>query len=619
MKAIKDAFMLLRGYELILKGISMFKKYLFAAALIILFFSEINAQSYKYIETDHFKIIYEDNLYKYAARIALIAEKHYAPLTKSQKWIPYSKVKIVLTDDMDVSNGYATPSPDNIIRIYLKSPQPSDTIGNMNNWLESVFVHEFTHILNMDKRYGFWRFIYIFTGRFLAFPNALVPMWQLEGNAVYNESQLENSGRLSSSLARMIVRTDILAGNDRSLAEAANDHAGWPGGNVAYLYGAFFVNYMNSAYFEKGQFADQFEINAHNIFPFQMYGNFREQYGASLPDAWNEWKKFQLAEFENEKNKIESSGITKFNLICPYMFNSGNPRFESDNTVYYVKDSPYTGESIRYRRLNSKFIYDNKIADSAYCQSLAVESGNLYYNSLEIYENSRLYYDLKKTGKESESLRKKRSSWIDVKNGKVCMISEDAGKYFLSVCGSSFKDEKILLESAVQLSHCRFSPDGIKIAYSMRDEDNQGKTIIAVLNLEDSTVTKYFVKGSFCMFPAWKNDSELVFSSDRTGIFNLYELNIKTARAARLTNVLTGAFSSDVSPNEKKIAFSVYGDGGYGVGLMNYPSSIESFSMEKDLSSDKASDNEDDSETDFKEKKYYSLFNVTPWMWLFLL
>ncbi|MBP7902117.1 MAG: PD40 domain-containing protein [Spirochaetes bacterium] len=596
----------------------MFKKYFFAAVLLVLGICEINAASYKYIETDHFKIIYEDNLYIYAARLAVIAEQHYFPLTDSQKWIPYSKIKIVVTDDMDISNGYATPSPDNIIRIYLKSPQPSDTIGNMNNWLESVFVHEFTHILNMDKRYGFWRFLYIFTGRFAAFPNALVPLWQLEGNAVYNESQLENSGRLSSSIASMIVRTDFLAGNDRSLSEAANDHAGWPGGNVAYLYGAYFVNYMNSAYFEKGQFADQFEINAHNIFPFQMYGNFRDQYGASLSDTWNEWKKFQLAEFKNEKLKIESSGITKFSLICPYMFNSGNPRFKSENSIYYVKDSPYTGESIRLRRLMSKFNFDNKIEDSTYCQSFAVDGGNIYYNSLEIYNNSRIYYDLKKTGSESASLSKKRSSWIDAKNGKVCMITEDAGKYLLSICGSDFKDEKILLESAVQISHCRFSPDGRRIAFSMREKSNQGKTVIAVFNLEDSAVSKYFINKSFCMFPSWKNNYEIVFSSDKTGIFNLYEMNIETARAARLTNLLTGAFSSDVSPDGEKLAFTVYGDGGYGVGIMDYPSSFESFSMEKMYTKNKISADENEYSGNFKEKKYYSLFNVTPWMWLFL-
>ncbi|HOF32626.1 MAG TPA: hypothetical protein PK624_00120 [Spirochaetota bacterium] len=596
----------------------MFRKIMFAAFFMICSFGVIHAASYKYIETDHFKIIYEDNLYKYAARLALISEKHYPALTKSQKWIPYSKVKIVLTDDMDISNGYATPSPDNIIRIYLKSPQPEDTIGNMNNWLESVFVHEFTHILNMDKRYGFWRFIYIFTGRFVAFPNAIVPLWQLEGNAVYSESQLENSGRLSSSLARMIVRTDFLAGNDRSLSEAANSHAGWPGGNIAYLYGAYFVNYMNSAYFEKGQFAEQFEINAHNIFPFQMYGNFRKQYGASLLDTWDEWKRFQLAEFTNEKAKIESAGISKFYLVCPYSFNSGNPRFESDSALYYVKDSPHTGESIRFRKLNSKFLYDKKIEDTVYCQSFAGEDGNLYYNSLELYGNSRLYYDLKKSGKESASVRKKRSSWIDVKNGKVCMISEDAGKYVLSVCGSDFKNEKILLESFVQISHCRFSPDGKKIAYSMRDKENQGKTVIAVLNIEDLKVSKYSIRGSFCMFPAWKNDSELVFSSDRTGIFNLYELKIKSGTASRLTNLLTGAFSSDVSPNGNKLAFTVFGDGGYGVGIMNYPAAAESFPMEKSFSADNSIESDNAAEAVFEEKKYYSLFNVSPWMWLFL-
>ena len=61
-------------------------------------------------------------------------------------------------------------------------------------------------------------------------------------------------------------------------------------------------------------------------------------------------------------------------------------------------------------------------------------------------------------------------------------------------------------------------------------------------------------------------DKSLIFSDDRTGIFNLY-VKDETSEGY-ITDLVGGAFKPDIS-NDKKIAFSIFIDGGYKLALMN--------------------------------------------------
>jgi hypothetical protein len=61
------------------------------------------------------------------------------------------------------------------------------------------------------------------------------------------------------------------------------------------------------------------------------------------------------------------------------------------------------------------------------------------------------------------------------------------------------------------------------------------------------------------MTPAWSPDGRYVlFSSDRTGIPNLYAYDTRGGATMQVTNVLTGAFQPDVSPDGRWIAFQYY-------------------------------------------------------------
>jgi Tol biopolymer transport system component len=69
--------------------------------------------------------------------------------------------------------------------------------------------------------------------------------------------------------------------------------------------------------------------------------------------------------------------------------------------------------------------------------------------------------------------------------------------------------------------------------------------------------------------PVWSADGrEVIFTSDVSGIFNLYAIDLETRRVRQLTNVVGGAFNPSVNP-EGKVAFAAYGAQGYEIRQVN--------------------------------------------------
>src|SRR6266850_6522352 len=60
----------------------------------------------------------------------------------------------------------------------------------------------------------------------------------------------------------------------------------------------------------------------------------------------------------------------------------------------------------------------------------------------------------------------------------------------------------------------------------------------------------------------------MVYSSDKTGIFNIYRLNLGSKESVQLTNVLGGAFMPAVNA-AGQLAFASYTSSGYKIALMN--------------------------------------------------
>jgi hypothetical protein len=108
----------------------------------------------------------------------------------------------------------------------------------------------------------------------------------------------------------------------------------------------------------------------------------------------------------------------------------------------------------------------------------------------------------------------------------------------------------------------RWSPTGDRISASRWSTG--GLSEIVVLDAGGTEIVRITSDRAVDRDPAWSPDGRyLVFSSDRTGIFNLFAHELETGAIWQVTNVLTGAFQPDVSPDGAWIAFSSYAVDGY--------------------------------------------------------
>ena len=188
--------------------------------------------------TAHFDIHAHQGEEALARRLAAIAERVYQRFA-AELGRPRGRVHVILVDQTDLSNGWATPFPYNAIEITAVAPPPESIIGNTTDWLEIAFTHEYTHILHLDRTRGFMQGVRRIFGRVpVAFPNAFLPIWQIEGIATYEESRLTGEGRVPAGDFRAIVDVAAARGKFEPIDRVSGGLSDWPLGHGAYAYGA---------------------------------------------------------------------------------------------------------------------------------------------------------------------------------------------------------------------------------------------------------------------------------------------------------------------------------------------------------------------------------------------
>ena len=126
--------------------------------------------------TEHFRIHFHGGEEQVAEEMALVAERAFDIMTEELKWTPDLPTEIVLIDNTDIANGYATYLPFNTIVIYITAPDGNSTLSLYEDWNEAIFTHELTHILHMDTIEGATVVFRKILGKIVAI-NGLVPGW----------------------------------------------------------------------------------------------------------------------------------------------------------------------------------------------------------------------------------------------------------------------------------------------------------------------------------------------------------------------------------------------------------------------------------------------------------
>ncbi len=205
------------------------------------------ADDWKSAETPHFRVHYRADLRARAERVAAVAERVYPRITQQLKWEPRGRTEVVVFDEFDLANGFSSPLPFNTLGIFLASPDDGELLDN-SAWLELVIAHEFTHTVHLDKVRGAPQVLQWIFGRVpLLFPNALQPLWSVEGLAVANEGDVAaGRGRLRGPMWEALLRIEREQGFKR-LAEINASGRAWPI-SKPYLYGAYFYEFLARRY-----------------------------------------------------------------------------------------------------------------------------------------------------------------------------------------------------------------------------------------------------------------------------------------------------------------------------------------------------------------------------------
>jgi WD40 repeat protein len=538
---------------------------------------------WKSIKTEHFRIYYHQGLENYAQRAGVLTEEIYPVMVKRIGWKPARRTDILLVDNIDMANGYATPFPYNKICIFVNRPEPNSGMSNFDEWFRLIFTHEFTHILNLDTVHDGPLLLRKIIGR-ACFPNLFQPIWIIEGNAVYNES-LGGYGRNNSKYTDMIFRTAVGADGLRPMSHASSFPRAWPGGRVPYLYGAAFVQYLENEY-GKGKMANVFHENAGCslpyydntvpcIFPF-LNTNAEKVYNRSFPVLWKEWQYKITLKFKKQIEAIKKIGVTSSNQISRENTNSTLPGFSNDGkSVYYIESSARSySKLMRYDLSKKKSIELTRVN---YPQSLSVVSDNLIYLSdIEFYRSFSIFYDayIYFPGNYFQKTKGERINYIDGNKKGMVFLKKKSDHYTLYYEDKKSKKTIVLIKNSyIQLADIKLSNNNKYCVFTMKSD--REKSDIAMISIESREVTRLTNDKYNNITPVFSSDDEsIIFSSDKTDVYNLYEYNLKTGKVDRITNLLGGAFNPDNSHDGKKIVFASYGAKGHSISILDRPGKI---------------------------------------------
>lgn len=557
-------------------------------ALLLSFGANAGAQidpslHWRTLKTEHFRVSFSDGLEEVARRAAGSAERAYSNLSK-ELHPPRGPIRLVVADNVDFSNGFATPFPYNRIVIYARPPIDGGALRFVDDWLDLVVVHELAHIFHLDRARGLWALGQKIFGRNpLLIPGAYLPAWIPEGLAVYYESKLTGSGRLVGTEFDATVRAHGLSGSlPPNAASISIGSTGFPLGNSVYVFGSAIMKKLAAR--DPDGMRKYVDGTAAWLVPFMINSNAKRAFGISFDSAYRVWS-----------DSIRGEGL-RLRTTMPLVKQAVNggwfaerPRWLNNDEVRWVSASPKelpglnafdtrTGTTTRLARLNTTdanttlpdgrrvFTQQEQLDPYTNRSDLYVEA--VPGSTRRVTVGARL---IQSDARICESGTGQSGSSIEPRSlGDICVVAVQivpAGSKLVHVRinGSTLQAEirQLTPASTDELySEPRWSHGGDRIVAS--HWSRSGLSAIDILDAGGRIVLKSIGRSrAINAAPAWgPGDSTIYFTSDRSGASAIYRASVATGALERVATSPTGLFESEPSPDGRRLAtFQLANDG----------------------------------------------------------
>ncbi|HKN57652.1 MAG TPA: hypothetical protein VJV97_02310, partial [Gemmatimonadaceae bacterium] len=521
-------------------------------------------EHWRTLHTRHFRVHFTPAVEEEARRAAVNAERAYTELS-TELVPPRGTIDLVVSDNVDYVNGYATPFPSNRIVVYAHPPTDASGLRNYDDWNALVVTHELTHIFHLDRSRGIWRFAQAIFGRNpLLFPNLYEPRWVLEGLAVYFESRLTGVGRLESSEHSMMARAAALANRVPTLQELSPGTSRFPGGEVIYVYGSLLFDYLSRTR-GPGSVREFVERGAKTPIPFILTVTSRSAFGISFQTAWRQWSDSVLREMRKPHDVMPGwRQLTNAGRVALF------PRWLGDTALIYGGDKgremPAAYEvalSGRERNLGRR---------NASSPNVRMPDGSLLFSQPDYLDPYHIRNDLyvQRKGRQIRLTTGARLTAPDVRaDGEIVAIQDMPATDRLVRVSRNGRDLMPITEASldVQWSDPRWSPDGSRIA-AVRQ--SRGRSEIVLLNSDGKMLDSFGATRAINSSPSWSPDGRRVFfSSERSGSPQIYVGDVTTfaPTVGRISDAPTGVFAPEVSPDETQLATLLFKADGFHLGV----------------------------------------------------
>ena len=518
------------------------------------------------LHSPHFHLHYHEGLEEMARETLSLAEAVHKKLSKDLQWTPAEPVNLVLTDEFDLSNGMASPLPSNWIMLFTTPPDDLNSLEDYASWMELLLIHEYTHILHLDKVRGAPSTLQNVFGRLpLLFPNVYQPTWMVEGYATYIETDKKRGvGRGQSSLYDAMMRAELLHGL-KPIRQVNQPLASWPSGTAYYLYGVHFYQFLEHTY-GKSRIQGLIENYSDNILPFFINNNASLVLGKDLSDLWDDFEKYLEQKYRPQINKIKKQGLVEGKQLSTDGYFTSQLKVLPDGRAYYIS---YNGERHTALMMIDQAGEIHRLRNVNFGTRIDVhpKAGVLLIQP-ERCHNGPIYYDLYRVDLDGGDLdqltdcaRYRNAAWSP-DGRQILAVHNKAGKNELHLLEMA-QDRKTVLWSGVQwdvVGALDWSPDGKQVVAQVWR--NKSGWNLEQFDLQTRRWTKLTQDAAIEGHPQYTPDGKaVVFTSEHGGVYNIRRRNLATGKVETLTNVLTGALSPGISTKGELFYLGYTGEG----------------------------------------------------------
>lgn len=522
---------------------------------------------WKQIHTNHFHLIFPAEYTERAAYIADVLEYSYDAVGAGLEHRP-RKVPVIIHNRTVVSNGFVSWAPARI-ELFTNPPPGND----VHNWHERLAIHEFRHVVQIDKlNQGITGVLAFLFGEHAtgAMLGLFLPMWFLEGDAVATETALTYGGRGRQPHFEQGLRAQVMEQGiysfDKAMLGSLKDHV-----PNHYELGYQLVASARTLYGREiwSKSLDNIARKPYTLYPkdiavkrltgLSIGGHYRKAF-KSLDSAWTV-----------QMQQHDYTSYTRFSHDNQLFTNYRSPTFLNDTSLLFLKtglqDIPrvvMVNTDGRERTLFTPGFYNAEIfsvgGDIVAWAELRNDPRWEHRSWSEVHT-----YDIATGNKHRITQGTRYFSPAVSPNGRQIAVTEVSAvdEHALVILDASTGMDIMRLASPenAYLMHPAWHPGGRSLSAIVQDED--GKRIV-VFDLTDGTHTALFDAGHTDISrPRYLASGLIAFNGAFSGIDNVYLLDEASGEVSQLITSRFGAVDATLSPDGQSLVWSDYNSMGY--------------------------------------------------------